>query len=117
MSTYAYAHATNSNDVVNRLRRILSSVQLDCECRATLDVALDRFSSVEGRRQLRSALAEARRQRKWIAAQLAFLADLDEITEQETDESVYGEIAGIFDEIGSAAERAANVLRDMVRPD
>jgi hypothetical protein len=110
-----YAHAIDSKDVVNRLRRILSSVQLDCECRATLDVALDRFSSIEGRRQLRSALAEARRQREWIAAQLDFLADLDEITEQEADDSVYGEMAGIFDEIAAAAERAASVLRDTAR--
>jgi hypothetical protein len=105
------SHATEPHDLFGRLRRILSSLHLDCECRATLDGALDRFSDLELRRQLRTALAEARRQREWIAAQVGFLAELDEITEHETDVSVYEEMAALFDEIGASAIGAAEAIR------
>jgi hypothetical protein len=98
-------------DLLHRLRRVLSLLHLDCECRETLDGALDRFSGLESRRQLKTALAQARRHRDWISAQLGFLADLDDITEQESDDSVFEEMAMLFDEISTAATRAAKAIR------
>lgn len=110
------SHATEGKDLLHRLQRVLSSLHLDCECRATLDGALDRFSDLEYLRRLKSALGEARRQKEWIAAQLCFLTDLDEITEHETDESVYEEMAALFDEISVAAASAAHVIRAVWDP-
>lgn len=104
--------ATEPKELFNRLRRVLSTLQLDCRCRATLDGALDRFSALEARRQLKQALVEARRKRNWIAAQLAFLADLDEVTENEGDDSVFEEMSALFDEICSSAADAAQQIRD-----
>lgn len=105
------SHTAEGKDLLHRLRRVLSSLRLDCECRATLDGALDRFSDLEYRRRLKSALGEARRKKERIAAQLCFLTDLDEITERESDESVYEEMAALFDEIGVTAAGAAQVIR------
>lgn len=102
---------TPPEDLFHRLRRILSSLHMRCECRETLDGVLDRFSDLERKRELRRALADARRRRDWIAAQLSFLADLDDITEHETDESVFEEMAMLFDEISAAATDAAKAIR------
>lgn len=100
-------------DLSLRLHRVLSSAQLDCECRTKLDQALDRFSVLENRRQLRSGLNEARHRRNLIADQLAYLADIDEITETESDLSVFKEMALLFDEIANQADKAADVLREI----
>ena len=94
-----------------RLRRLLSAVDLDCECRATLHGALDRFTALEYRRQMRRALAEARENKDQIIARLAFLAEIDEITEHELDRTVFAEVAALFDEIGTAAVDAAKAIR------
>jgi hypothetical protein len=106
------ALGTDASDLVSRLRRDLSAVELDCDCRTMLDSALDRFSAFEQRRRLRTALQNARRQRDWIAAQLYFLAELDDITEHETDHTVFEEMALLFDEIATAAGEAALAIRE-----
>jgi hypothetical protein len=95
----------DAGDLVSRLRRDLSMVEIDCACRTTLDSALNRFSALEHRRRLLAALADARRHRDWIAAQLGFLAELDDITECESDSTVFEEMALLFDEIAAAAAR------------
>jgi hypothetical protein len=105
-------HAPVPTECVERLRRVLGSVDLECACRMTLNGVLERFSDLERRRRLRSALSEARRQRKWIAGQLDFLAELDELTENESDVSVFEEVAALFDEIGIAARSAAQTIRE-----
>lgn len=100
-------------DLSLRLHRVLSSAELDCECRTKLDQALDRFSVLENRRQLRNGLREARHRRNLIADQLSYLADIDEITENESDLSVFKEMALLFDEIADQADQAADVLREI----
>ncbi len=100
-------------DTALRLRRTLSTVTLDCRCRARLNEALDRFSALEGRRRLRSGLREARHRKGVIADQLSFLADIDELTEHETDLTVYEEMAILFDEIAVQAGKAADALRQV----
>jgi hypothetical protein len=104
--------APDAGDLVSRLRRDLSTVQLDCVCRTNLNSALDRFSAHEHRRRLHMGLEDARRHRDWIAAQLAFLAELDEITEGERDGTVFEERALLFDEICAAAAAAAVAIRE-----
>jgi hypothetical protein len=99
-------------DLVSRLRRDLSTVEIDCACRTTLDSALNRFSAREHRHRLLTALADARRHRDWIAAQLGFLAELDDITERESDSTVFEEMALLFDEIVAAAGAAALAIRE-----
>lgn len=99
-------------NTIDRFRRLLTGVSLDCECKETLDGVLDRFTSLEQRRRQRSGLQQARRHRDMIASQLGFLAELDEITEGESDRSVFEEIAVLFDEIAASAVDAARLIRE-----
>ncbi|HEX5957368.1 MAG TPA: hypothetical protein VFY92_01765 [Hyphomicrobiaceae bacterium] len=103
---------TEVGELVSRLRDDLSTVEIDCACRTTLDSALARFSAIERRRRLSTAIEDARRHRDWIAAQLAFLAELDDITDRESDGSVFEEMAVLFDDIVAAARAAAQSIRD-----
>lgn len=109
----ALAYSSETDDLVTRLRRILSAVDLDCGCRVRLEGALDRFTALEYRRQTRKALSQAREQRDQIIARLAFLAEIDELTEQESDRTVFAEVAVLFDEIGAAAIEAAKAIRSI----
>jgi hypothetical protein len=105
------AHATETTDLVLRLQRVLLAVDLDCACRTRLEGALSRFTSLEQRRQNRTALATTREQKDQIIARLAFLAELDEITERESDQTVFEEMALLFDEVSEAAVAAAVAIR------
>lgn len=105
------ADTSHRTDVALRLRRVLSSVELDCHCRTKLDEALDRFSALESRHQRRIGLREARHHRDWIVAQLSFLADIDDITDRESDSTVFAEMALLFEEIAGQATEAARALR------
>jgi hypothetical protein len=105
------ARPQHRTDVALRLRRVLASVDLDCRCRTKLDEALDRFAALECRQQRRNGLREARLHRDLIVAQLTFLADIDEITDRESDASVFEEMALLFDEIATQASEAAGALR------
>ncbi len=100
------------DDVVRRLRRVLLEAHFDGRCRETLEGALARFQSFEIRRALRFA----RRQRDHIATQIAFLSELDRVSEREEDRTVYEEMALLFDEIGTAAHDAANAIRSTDQP-
>ena len=104
----------DAEDLVSRLRRVISGVDLNCRCRARLEGALDRFTGLEHRRQARKAIADAREQRDQIIARLAFLAEIDELTEQEADTTVFSETATLFDEIARAAGNAARSIRACV---
>jgi hypothetical protein len=110
MSTLVHAPQTTT-DLVARLRRVLAAVDLDCGCRTTLEGALNRFSSLEHRRQIRQALATAREQKDQIIARLAFLAELDDITIRESDQTVFEEMALLFGEIAASAAEASNAIR------
>jgi hypothetical protein len=100
------------DDYISRLRRHLSAIEIDHASRTTLDGALSRLSALERRRRLQAALSDARRHRDWIAAQLGFLAELDDITERETDTTVFEEMALLFDEIVATAAVAALGIRE-----
>ena len=102
------------NDLTSRMRRLLLAVNDGSGNSAALNGAIARFTSLESKRARRRALADAREQKDEIVARLAFLAELDEITERESDISVFGEIALLFDEISAAAAAAASAVRTLV---
>lgn len=98
-------------NLIERLRHVLLFSELDCRCRDTLAVALDRFSKLERRRMSRRGIAQARDHKDRIAAILALLSELDQVTEGEQDRSVFEEMALLFTEIACSAQAGASALR------
>ncbi len=103
--------ASASSRVIQRVRGIVQGLDLDCECRAKLDGALQRFEALEDRRQFRRFVLDARHQAERIAALLDLSHELDELTMDETDISVFEEIALLFKDIEQAAARGALDMR------
>lgn len=98
-------------NLIERLRHVLLFSGLDCRCRETLAVALDRFGTLERRRLSRRGLAQARDHKDRIAALLSLLSELDQVTEGERDRSVFEEMALLFIEIANSAQAGAVALR------
>ena len=105
------AVAADPSDLILRLQRLIQTVEMDPASTAALEGALARFSSLEHRRNRRKALADACEQKDSIIARLAFLSELDEITDRETDSSIFEEIALLFDEIATAGAYGAIAIR------
>lgn len=101
----------NAANLIERLRRSLLFSDLDCRCRDTLAVALDRFGALERRRLSRQGLTYARGHKDRIAAILTLLSELDQITEGEQDHSVFEEMVLLFLEIARSAQAGAAALR------
>ena len=101
----------NAANLIERLRRTLLFSDLDCRCRDTLTVALDRFGALERRRLSRQGLTYARGHKDRIAAILTLLSELDQITEGEQDHSVFEEMVLLFLEIARSARAGAAALR------
>ncbi len=99
--------------ITTRIRNVLGSVKLDCECRKRLNDALDRFLEQEWYRDDRRHLLEARQHRTAISAMLDLLGELEEISWLETDRSAFAEIAYIFDDVAHAAQAGATAMRPM----
>ena len=100
-------------DVVSRFATVIRNAKLDCECRLRLDQTLVRFMALERRRVVRRNLSDARTQRDRIEAFLVFLTELDELESTEPDQSVYKEMSLLFDDIASAAEQGAELMRQL----
>ncbi|QRM27682.1 hypothetical protein [Microvirga sp. VF16] len=98
--------------LLDRVRAVLGTLELDCRCREKLDDALERFEALESRRQLRALILDARHQAERIAALLELVSELDTVTFDEADLSVFDEIALLFADIGLAAACGAE---DMTR--
>ena len=103
--------ANDTADLIGRLQAVLMRVDLDCQCRESLSEAIDRFSALEQRRLSRRSLAEARDRKDRIIAILAFLSELDQVTEGERDRTVFEEMALLFLEIANCANAGAAALR------
>ena len=104
--------ATTGSVPIERIRAIIRTVDLDCECRDKLDSALNRFEQLERRRHLRTLIQDARHQAEQIAAMLDLLRELDEIRADESDGSVFEELALLFDAIVIAATSGAHDMRN-----
>jgi hypothetical protein len=100
-----------SASVIRRVRTIIEGLDLDCECRSKLDGALQRFQALEDRRQVRRLILDARHQVERIAAFLDFARELDELTSEEPDHSVFEEIAVLFDGMKEAAAKGSRDMR------
>lgn len=98
--------------LLDRVRAVLGTLELDCRCRAKLDDALEQFDALESRRQLRAQILNARHQAERIAALLELIGELDTIRIDETDLGVFDEIELLFADIGLAAACGAE---DMAR--
>ena len=99
--------------VVRRIRTVIDSVELDCECRARLDDALARFSALEQQRTMRQHLVLARQHRERIKAILDFLQEVDDLMISEPDHSVYAELALLFEEVASIATEGASAMHSL----
>ncbi len=97
---------------IERIRAVIRTVDLDCECREKLDLALHRFEIMEQRRNLRILIQDARRQAEQIASMLDLLRELDEIRADESDNTVFEELALLFDAIAAAAATGARDMRN-----
>ncbi len=95
-----------------RVRAVMDTLDLDCRCRGKLDAALERFEALENRRQLRGLILDARHQAERIGALLELVGELDTVSTDEADLSVFQEISLLFEDIKAAAMRGAE---DMVR--
>ena len=103
-------------DLIGRLEAVLTRADLDCRCRDLLSNALERFSSLEEKRLSRRSLTMARDHKERIAAILMLLSELNQITDNERDRSVFVEMSLLFDEIGHSAQIAAAALRELDPP-
>lgn len=97
--------------VVERLRRRLAEAPLDCGCRDVADDLLDRASAEENLVRRADGLADARKMRDAIVVVLALLGELDELTPDEPDLSVFGEIADLFEDVTEFAALGAKAAR------
>lgn len=97
--------------LMNRLQAVLAHTDLDCECKETVRTAIERFTSFEQRRLTRRFMATARDHKERIVAILSLLQELNQITEIESDRTVFTEMALLFDDIASSASAAAKSLR------
>lgn len=110
----------SAGQLTQRIRNLISTVALDCDCRQRVNDALQRFVSQEQSRHDRRCLMDARQQRASIAALVELLGELEDVTWQEGDRTVFGELAHIFDDIarmatlGSAAMQL--ISRDEIDP-
>lgn len=100
-------------DLIARLQVVLTRADLACGCRELLTGALERFTDLETRRLSRRSLVRARDHKDRIAAILALLSELNQLTESEPDRTVFVEMALLFDEIGHSAAAAAAALREI----
>lgn len=98
--------------LLDRVRAVLDTLELDCRCRSKVDDALERFEALENRRQVRALILDARNQAERIAALLELVSELDTVRIDETDLGVFDEIAFLFADIGLAAACGAE---DMMR--
>ncbi len=104
---------SDSLDLARRMRSVLNGANMDGHCLEMLRSAFDRFLDMETRRLSRRLLNGVRDQKQRIAALLSLLSDLDQITETETDHTVFVEMALLFDEISQTASAAAAALREV----
>lgn len=103
-------------DLISRLQIVLTRADLGCDCRTLLGSALERFSELETLRLSRRSLLSARDHKDRITAILALLSDLNQLTENEKDRTVFVEMALLFDEIAQSAAAGAAALRDIDPP-
>jgi hypothetical protein len=103
----------DSLDLARRMRSVLNGANMDGHCLEMLRSAFDRFLDLETRRMSKRLLTGVRDQKQRVTALLGLLSDLEQITETETDHTVFVEMALLFEEISRTATAAAASLREV----
>lgn len=112
MSHHTLENGTSPPDtLVARIRSIIGTVALDCDCRQRVNQALTRFIELEQHRETRRHLLSSRHHRAAIAALVDLLAELEDLSWQEADHSVFAEFALVFEDIAHHALRGAEDLK------
>jgi hypothetical protein len=99
--------------LVKRMQTVFTRSNMDGHCREMLRSAVDRFLALEARRLSKTLLTRARARKERIAAILTLLSELDQLTEDESDRSVFEEFALLFDEISRTAVAGSAALREI----
>ncbi len=102
-------------ELVERMRIVIQGTNMDGHCRDMLSSAFDRFLTMEARRLSKRLLHRVRGQRERIAAIVTLLSELDQLSENESDRSVFAEMALLFDEISLTAVAGSAALREIDR--
>lgn len=105
----------NAGQLTQRIRNLIGTVALDCDCRQRVNDALQRFVAQEQNRHDRRCLLDARQQRAAIAALVDLLGELEDVTWQEGDRSVFGELGLIFDDIARMAALGSSAMHQISR--
>lgn len=115
MKPFADTGIEDPERLVTRIRSLIATAALDCDCRQKVGDALQRFVDQEQQRIDRRHLLEARQHRAAITALLELLTDLDDVSWSEGDRSVFHELAHLFDDVAEQARRGAEALRSIGR--
>jgi hypothetical protein len=107
--------SSQSLDMVRRMQLVLTGSSMDEHCREMLCSTFDRFLALEARRLSKRLLICVRDRKARIAALLTLLSELDQLTENETDRTVFVEMALLFDEISLTATAGSAALREFNR--
>lgn len=113
--TQPNATGEDPRHLVARIRNVIATVALDCECRQRVNDALFRFVEQEQYRQDRRSLQDARQVRASIAALVELLGELEDVSWREDDRSVFPELAHIFEDIKRLAEAGASAMQMVSR--
>ncbi|MCR6670583.1 hypothetical protein [Devosia ginsengisoli] len=111
----AIEHDEDASGLTRRIRNLIGTVALDCDCRQRVNDALQRFAAQEQHRHDRQCLMDARQQRASIAALVDLLGELEDVTWQEGDRSVFAELAHIFDDIARMAAQGSAAMQMISR--
>ena len=101
--------------LTQRIRNLIGTVALDCDCRQRVNDALQRFAAQEQHRHDRQCLMDARQHRASIAALVDLLGELEDVTWQEGDRNVFAELAHIFDDIARMAAQGSAAMQMISR--
>jgi len=110
---------SDSRPVMKRLRSVLAQVPDRCQygeeqqCRERLQTSLDRFCAFDDALRRRRQIAAAREHKERIEEILVFLHDLDDLTEDEADSTVFEEMALLFADLGRVARSGAAIMRTL----
>jgi hypothetical protein len=105
----------DAGHLTQRIRNLIGTVALDCDCRQRVNDALQRFATQERHRHDRQCLLDARQHRASIAALVDLLGELEDVTWQEGDRSVFAELAHIFDDIARMAAQGSAAMQMISR--
>lgn len=105
----------DTSRLLARVRATLTGAGLDCACQGRLESALARFTTLEEKREIRARIVGARREIERIAALIELMGELDAITGEEEDRSVFFELAHLFADVRAAAARGEALMRDAAK--